>query len=92
MKYAKDVIGLEMRVWDFKIEDKTITGVDDPVKTLTLLASVDNGPKFEVESTSKVLIKTIETMDFSDGVGKRTIIQKGVSKEGNEYYYFVKGL
>jgi hypothetical protein len=45
---------------------------------------------FEVETTSSVLIKHIDGMDFSDGIGKRTVIERNVSQMGNEYYYFVK--
>jgi hypothetical protein len=94
VKFVKDVVGVEMRVYDYKIEDKVIPnlGNGSPVEVLTLLCKVDNGPEFEVESTSKVLIKSIRGMDFSDGVGKRTIIQREVGQSGNEYYYFVRGL
>jgi hypothetical protein len=90
MKYAKDVVGLEMRVWTFRIDKKELDG--EPVEVLTLLASVENGPRFEVESLSKVLINHIRDMDFSDGAGKLTIIRRGKSKEGNDYYYFERGI
>ena len=93
-KQVKDIIGLEMRVYDYKIEEKILPNVGNgsPVKVLTLLCNVNNGPMFEVESTSMVLIKHIDGMDFSDGLGKRTIIERNISQMGNEYYYFVKGI